>query len=65
MELNQNQKEELLKKLERNNRKVKKNRKESSKDQNISKKMKVNSLDSSCTKVNVLDYYLGYQILFL
>ena len=53
MELDQNQKEELLKKLERNSRKVKKNKKEGSKDQNLSKKMKVNSLDSSCTKVNI------------
>ena len=33
MELDQNQKEELLKKLERNSRKVKKNKKEGSKDQ--------------------------------
>ena len=54
MELNQNQKEELLKKLERNSKKDKKNKKESSKDQNISKKMKVNSFESSCTKVNIV-----------
>ena len=57
MELNENQKEELLRKLEKSEKKsglkkAKKSKKESTKDQNLLKKLNVNSIEASVNKVS-------------
>ena len=72
MELNENQKEELLRKLEKSEKKsglkkAKKSKKESSKDQNLLKKLNVNSIEACVNKVSFYTgkYLFGKLKLFL